>query len=659
MQYHLNGFNPGDPGQQPVAPGVEEGETTHQVSSPSEVDVLIVGCGPAGLTLAAQLAAFPEISTRIVEQKLGPLQFGQADGVACRSMEMFEAFGFAGRVLKESYWVNETVFWRPDPENPDRIARADRIQDVEDGLSEFPHTILSQARIHDFYLDTMLASPRRLVPDYGRRFIDYTVDDDSTSDSHPVTATLGRIDPGHQDEIETVRARFLVGCDGARSAVRRSLGAALRGDNANKLWGVADLLAVTDFPDIRLKAAIQSTNDGSVLIIPREGGYMFRMYTELGELEPGERASDRAISPDDIVAAAQRVLAPYTLDVKEIPWWSVYEIGQRLSETFTDATGDADGDSHPRVFITGDACHTHSPKAGQGMNVGMADSFNLGWKLASVLLGRCVPDLLETYSTERRQVAEELIDFDRDMEKLFVARANASKGSNEAQQHQAKFQEYFTKHARFTAGVETLYAPSLITVNSPHQHLATGFTIGKRFHSEAVIRLGDAKPTQLGHSLKADGRWRLFAFAGATDPTAPTSNLARFCSFLETNPNSPVVRYTPRNADIDAVIDVRAVCQQHHRELALDAMPSLLLPRKGKLGLIDYEKIFCPDVSPGADIFSSRGVNRTEGCVVVVRPDQHVAQIVPLADHSGLSGFFEAFMVSQTPALATSAPALG
>src|SRR5688572_33321389 len=113
MQFHLNGFRPGNP---------EISEPARQ-SDPSqaplaEVDVLIVGCGPAGLTLAAQLAAFPDIKTCIVEQKLGPLQLGQADGVACRTMEMFAAFGFSERVLKEAYWVNETTFWKPDAAQP-------------------------------------------------------------------------------------------------------------------------------------------------------------------------------------------------------------------------------------------------------------------------------------------------------------------------------------------------------------------------------------------------------------------------------------------------------------------------------------------------------------------------------------------------------------
>jgi 2-polyprenyl-6-methoxyphenol hydroxylase-like FAD-dependent oxidoreductase len=93
---------------------------------------------PTGLTLAAQLAAFPDIRTRIVEQKSGRLALGQADGLACRTMEMFEAFGFSERVMKEAYWVNEIAFWKPAEKRRAEVVRGDRIQDTEDGLSEFP-----------------------------------------------------------------------------------------------------------------------------------------------------------------------------------------------------------------------------------------------------------------------------------------------------------------------------------------------------------------------------------------------------------------------------------------------------------------------------------------------------------------------------------------
>ena len=188
----------------------------------------------------------------------------------------------------------------------------------------------------------------------------------------------------------------------------------------------------------------------------------------------------------------------------------------------------------------------------------------------------------------------------------------------------------------------TRYAPSPITAHSEFQHLAEGFPVGMRFHSAPVIRLADAKPLQLGHVARADGAWRLYLFADRTDPAAPESRLRQLCDFLGSD-KSPLVRCTPAGADPDSVIDVRAVFQQGHRELAVDALPSLLLPRKGPFGLIDYEKAFCPD--PADDVFDARGIDRDAGCVVVVRPDQYVAAVLPLDDAQGLTDFFTGVLV--------------
>ncbi|HYE39801.1 MAG TPA: FAD-binding monooxygenase, partial [Ramlibacter sp.] len=625
MQFHLNGFRPGDPHvAEASADAAAQGDAV-----PQEVDVLVVGCGPAGLTLAAQLAAFPDIRTCIVEQKDGPLQLGQADGIACRTMEMFEAFGFADRVLKEACWINEVTFWKPDEQEPGRIVRHGRVQDTEDGLSEFPHVVLNQARVHDFYLDVMRNAPGRLQPHYARRFLDAVVDKHA---DHPVSVRLERTDPGHAGEVETVRARYVVGCDGARSAVRKSIGRQLVGDSANHAWGVMDLLAVTDFPDIRYKSAVQSAH-GNLLVIPREGGYLVRLYVEMDKLGEQERVANRGITLDQLVAAAQRILHPYTLDVKEVPWWSVYEIGQRICDQYDDVPAQEAGTRLPRVFIAGDACHTHSPKAGQGMNFSMQDTFNLGWKLAAVLRGQAAPELLRTYSEERQVVAQELIDFDREWAKMFSDRAKQAAGGAAEGVDPKEFQEYFEQHGRFTAGMGTHYRPSVICGEATHQHLAQGFVIGTRFHSAPVVRITDARPMQLGHAGRADGRWRLYAFAGVGDAEDSRSGLRALCRFLEESPASPVRRYTRPGQDIDAVFDLRAIFQQGHRELAIESMPSLLLPRKGRHGLQDYEKVFSPDLKNGPDIFDLRGVDRGEGALVVVRPDQYIAHVLPLAAH--------------------------
>jgi phenol 2-monooxygenase len=204
----------------------------------------------------------------------------------------------------------------------------------------------------------------------------------------------------------------------------------------------------------------------------------------------------------------------------------------------------------------------------------------------------------------------------------------------------AEFQRYFEQHGRFTAGTETRYAPSVLMGEATYQHLAKGFEIGMRFHSAPVVRLADAKPMHLGHVVEADGRWRLFAFADEE-----RTQLGALCERLAVDPRSPVVRFTPDGDDVDAVIDVRAVVQQHHEDLPIGELPALLRPGKGRHGLTDYEKVFCPVPGAGRDVFDVRGIDRASGALVVVRPDQHVAHVLPLDGFESLADFFAAFMI--------------
>ena len=551
--------------------------------------------------------------------------------------------------MQEGYWVNETVLWKPDEAHPQNIIRGGRVQDTEDGLSEFPHMILNQARVHDFYLDVMRNAATRLQPHYSRKLTGLVVDD--SADEHPVTANFERLDDQGNIQIEAIKANYVVGCDGARSMVRKSIGQQLSGDSANQSWGVMDALLVTDFPDIRLKTLIQSANEGSIVIIPREGGYLVRIYVEMDKLKADERVSARNMTCENIIAAANRVFHPYSIEVREVPWWSVYEIGQRLTDKFDNVPENEINTRHPRVFIAGDACHTHSPKAGQGMNVSMRDTFNLGWKLASVLQGKCSVDLLHTYSLERQAVAQTLIDFDREWSRMISAppKLDGGNGGEDSSESEGvdpeTFQRYFIQSGRYTAGTAIQYRPSLITGKADHQHLATGFEIGTRFHSAPVVRLADAKPMHLGHVVEADGRWRIFVFGDEQDPAGPC-RLRDFCTFMENAPNSPINRFTPAQQDRDSIFDIRAVIQQSHRSLTPEQLPDLLLPKKGKLGLKDYEKVFCPDLKNKSDIFDMRGIDRARGCVIIVRADQHIAHVFPLDGFKALSAYFEALMLS-------------
>ncbi len=642
MQFHLDGFYPGDPRfsdpqDRVVAPPLKR-------PLPQQVDVLIVGCGPAGLNLAAQLSQFGNISVAIVDQKDDRLLVGQADGIACRTIEMFQAYGFADQIIQEAYQVNEAAFWKPDADKPNQITRSGKVQDVADDLSEMPHLIINQARVHDEFLKVMLQSPIKLEPHYQRKLLGLEVSD--SGEEYPVTVKLERMVNFSQysQEIETVKAKYVVGCDGARSAVRAAIGQELVGDPLNQAWGVMDVLLNTDFPDIRLKSLIHSNNEGNMLIIPREGGYMVRIYVELDKLKENERVARDQMTADVLIAAANRILAPYTIDVKQVAWWSVYEIGQRITTAFDDSSAERAA----RVFLAGDACHTHSPKAGQGLNTSVMDTWNLGWKLAHVLTGRAAPAILATYSAERREYGQALIDFDRKFSAMFSAKPKSAENPDGVDP--AEFQRYFQLFGEYTAGVSIQYRPSIMVGNGEHQTLASGLTVGKRFHSAPVVRQGDAKPVQLGHCHTANGAYRVYAFAGSAEPMSASCGVKALCEFLANDANSPLLKYTPAGADADSVIDVRAIFQQHHQAVETGTLHPVLAPHKGKLGLRDYEKVFCVDQRPessggGKDIYAMRGIDKQQGCIVIVRPDQYVAEVLPLDDYAGLARFFDGVLI--------------
>ena len=192
---------------------------------------------------------------------------------------------------------------------------------------------LYQARLHELLIDGMANSITNLHPHYSRELVDMQIDESLTQnlEAHPITATFKRVDDAGNAKTETVKARFAVGSDGGRSRVRKSLNISLEGDTANKAWGVMDILLNTDFPDIRVKSFIQSKDHGAVMTIPREGGYLCRFYVELDMIDKDSRATDLKLTEHNLIAKAQKIFHPYTLDVKEVAWWSIYSVGQRLA----------------------------------------------------------------------------------------------------------------------------------------------------------------------------------------------------------------------------------------------------------------------------------------------------------------------------------------
>ncbi|KAK5014002.1 hypothetical protein LTR39_003371 [Cryomyces antarcticus] len=414
-----------------------------------QVDVLICGSGSAGLCAAAWLAR-TGINCKILEKSSGPMQLGQADGVQCRTVEVFESFGLAEDLLKAAYHVLEVVFWSSDAEG--NLVRTNRTADTMPGLSHQPHVILNQAHINGFLLDDMHRSNgQRVDYDYSVKSVQVDSTAAAQTDAYPVTVTT------EKDGVEEV------------------------------------------------------FNAKYVLLIPREGGSLARFYIELPH-----GTDSKSVKLDDLHHAARQIFHPYTLDIADTFWWSAYSIGQRLADHFS---------KDNRVFLTGDACHTHSPKAGQGMNVSLQDGYNIGWKLAAVLKGRASTELLRTYNLEREKVAADLIDFDRSFTKLFSSKSSTTNGHGPEY-----FAQQFIKSGQYTAGLTAKYEDSMITsVSLSRQELAKGLVIGMRFPSAQVVRFCDAKAMQLAKALPADSRWRVVVFGGNLQNPANAERLDKVC----------------------------------------------------------------------------------------------------------------------------------
>ena len=620
MQYHHHGYVDHDPRVRDAAgTGIDRPDDL-----PDVMDVLIVGAGPSGIVQAAQLTDYPSITTRIIERRPERLKVGRADGLWSRSQETFQAFGFQERIYAEGQPLRDVCFWGPDPADRSKIARGVRVQNQTGAVSEYPLLIVNQSRVIDYFAEYAANGPARITIDYGYTLVDLEVEDGE----YPVRVVVETTD----GEQRTVRAKYVIGCEGSRSKVRDSVGITVNRDPSAHAWAVMDVLGTTDFPDARRHCGIQSQEHGSILQIPREGGFLTRYYVSLGDIDDSNRAQIFATTTDEAIEKANRILHPYTLDVKKITWNSVYEVRHTVAQTFDDVAATGDPNLEPRVFVCGDACHTHSAKAGQGMNVSIQDGWNIAWKLGQVLEGRSTPALLRTYNDERQEVAQNLIDFDKQYSAILSKQP-------EPTDDPADIGAFYEETVEFPAGFLTEYKESIIVGSKQYQELATGFPIGRRFRSAPVSRIADAQTINVGHHFRADGRWRVYVFADKDG-----SEMTELARWLETSDDSPVRTFTPAGTDVDSVFDVKVIYQQPYTDIEVGDVPTFFRPKVGPYELVDYEKAYA--VLPEDDFFEARGISR-DGAIVIVRPDMYVGHVLPLTARDELAEFFGRSMLPQ------------
>ncbi|CAD0115127.1 unnamed protein product, partial [Aureobasidium uvarum] len=625
----------------------------------SEVDLLIIGTGPAGL-MAAAWASQCKLKTRIIDDKDARVRTGQADGLHCRTLEIMDSFGspsIAHEILGQACVIKEISSWactQDKWENPkegeeEHIERTESIRSGEEDLpgSRFPQVSLGQGSVEQAFLNFLeqdvgkIRVERRCTP--VKLHVDGTRVDDH--DAYPVEVYLQKLEKDERADssgfaasekvaTETIRAKYVLGTDGAHSWTRKALGLQMEGDTTNKHFGVMDFIPLSNFPDIRISCVIHSSS-GSIMILPRENG-LVRFYVQLGESDSQGSDFDRSkVTPDDVINIAREILQPYTLEYNHCDWFSVYTVGQRLATSFS---------HHDRVFLAGDAVHTHSPTMGAGMNVSMQDSHNLIWKIATAIRTQN-RDILATYTSERMAVAKELIHKDRAMSDFYCHGPSASS---------ARYQEFREDFRDFVSGVTVEYSPSLLVceaeditnhtsnaedlqqVHSKPQ-LARNLTLGQRLPSYHVTNHFTAEVNHIHSALKSTGQWRIIFFPGdisTPDRFSAFSNLGNHLSV----PDLFIRTCTPPSAPLDSVIEILTIHTSARNEVDALSLPNIFHPWDDKTGY-DYGKIFARDNDQGDDIYKAFGIVEEEGCVVVCRPDQHIGYIGALMDVDSLGRY--------------------
>ncbi|MGJ9416345.1 FAD-dependent monooxygenase [Massilia sp. CMS3.1] len=340
-----------------------------------DAEVLIVGAGPSGLVLALWLKAFG-VDVRIVDAASGPGTTSRALAVQARTLELYRQLDLAQPVLDDGHPIQFFNVWS-EGQHRARIP----LGAIGAGLTPYPFFHIYPQDRHERLLVERLAAAG-LEVERERTFIGF--------DEHGDHVEARLVDP--DDNEERCSARWLIGCDGARSAVRTAIGVDFPGGTYRQVFYVADIEG--DSPALNGELNLDLDESDILAVFATAPRGRARLVGTVRD-ERAERAETLQFSD-----VSQRAIDNLMISVHMVNWFSTYRVHHRVAEHFR----------RGRAFLVGDAGHIHSPAGGQGMNTGIGDAINLAWKLAAVAKGQAPEGLLDSYEAERLPFARRLVD---------------------------------------------------------------------------------------------------------------------------------------------------------------------------------------------------------------------------------------------------------
>lgn len=599
-------------------------------------DIVIVGAGPAGLCLSTCLAKWG-YKVKHIDNRLEPTATGRADGIQPRSLDLLRNMGLKRKIMEhEPAKVYEVAFWDPAAKGIHRTGTWASCPKFIDARYPFT-TLLHQGLIERVFIGEIERNGGSIQRPWTIRGFR----NDGADPTYPVKVELAHID-GTLSEV--VRAKYLFSGEGARSFIRNQLGVKMvYKDPIAHVWGVMDGVVRTNFPDIKMKCTIHS-DAGSIMIIPREDN-MVRLYIQVASSTDKDWKSRKDMSAEEVQETAKNIFKPYDISWDRVEWYSVYPIGQGIAERYT---------LDERVFLGGDSCHTHSPKAGQGMNTAFLDAVNLAWKIHHVESGWAPRSLLSTYETERKLIAETLLDFDARYAKLFSTRipsAGEVAGASSNASEDNEFIKTFKASCEFTSGYGVAYTPNSVNWSPQHpaqhplilwHHQGTTQRTGRILTPATVTRVVDANVVHLEQEIPLNGSYRIFLFGGvpsqtrtalhdlATHMSAPASFFSTFLHHDLATTDRYHERHNPHTQFLSFALVFAAPRSHIHIE---DQLPTPLARYAHHVYADDVWDPRVPDARAAAH--AKMGLDRDKGGIVVVRPDGYVGVVVGLEEGAG------------------------